>query len=650
MLKAIYFFLFFSIVVIDFVAATEIERQSATLTASDLFPVNASQPMPSLFSSDIGDAYFPSITLEPGDLPDNLPPSNQTSGNVTAQGNWVGTSLYGYNGCKKAGFSKAKINNAYYDMWKLTNRDGIKKNIDWNSAAALEFLGPPANNGVQQESIQQLFDTAASVTYSNLNPYAHYIHVRCDDPRKDCSNQCKPSTGKPNPDQKGLTLAYSMQEDPDDGYSMINFCPPFFRMRRLEDAALNFGKSRTPPLNYWLRNYENTALVFLHELFHLNYFMGTDGSNHVTDMSISFNKRDENNELYTVTEVAYGPSNTKIMARFQELKKYPDNFRAGYYVMRNSDNLAWFALAKYVQDRIGVYPHLPIIYNQINGPPYRDIGGLGIFEDNSNPVFNFTIAGNETTADNITSALGIDDGLPDENSCSDDITATGQTFDTTSAAQNATLNISGMANDTVYPAAYMTNLTSWLESDFGVTPSNSSEATTTTSPTSTPTCIGNQVESSCIADTLPSVTPYAGSQGPSCARADGAAGSAPRLNMTVAQDAASQFCANLVNTNVVLSSSTANPAPDVEAGAAEGGADMVLTAMYDETSCPQDKSNSTLDFGTMGLDACFGLLFTALSEECAEDSTWTDYNPDWTLEGGVYADACGLFTIFSQTG
>jgi hypothetical protein len=37
---------------------------------------------------------------------------------------------------------KGWIQEAYTDANKLVNVDGVKANIDWNSAAALEFLGP----------------------------------------------------------------------------------------------------------------------------------------------------------------------------------------------------------------------------------------------------------------------------------------------------------------------------------------------------------------------------------------------------------------------------------------------------------------------------------------------------------------------------
>lgn len=37
---------------------------------------------------------------------------------------------------------KGWIKEAYTDANKLVNYDGVKANIDWDSAAALEFLGP----------------------------------------------------------------------------------------------------------------------------------------------------------------------------------------------------------------------------------------------------------------------------------------------------------------------------------------------------------------------------------------------------------------------------------------------------------------------------------------------------------------------------
>lgn len=81
----------------------------------------------------------------------------------------------------------------------------------------------------------------------------------------------------------------------------------------------------------------------------------------------------------TQTEMAYGPLRTKILARFQG---GPGLGTTGYWVQRNSDNLAYYALAKYVTKQIGdIYPHLPIVTHDISGPPYPPLPKtLALFE------------------------------------------------------------------------------------------------------------------------------------------------------------------------------------------------------------------------------------------------------------------------------
>ena len=206
---------------------------------------------------------------------------------------------------------------AYYDQWKLTNRKGVKKNINWNSAAALEYLGPPANNQRYRKQIENLYNHASSVIYSNKNPFSHYIHIRCDDPVDRCFTKCKPADGSPTT-QKGTLIAYAMQKDPDDSYSMINVCPRFMQMRRLRDNAIKFGKSRPKPDRFHLKEYDNTARVMLHEIFHLNFFMNTEGENadkHVNDLSISYETTQNGVTTFYVTQNAYDPLNVKILAR-----------------------------------------------------------------------------------------------------------------------------------------------------------------------------------------------------------------------------------------------------------------------------------------------------------------------------------------------
>jgi len=62
----------------------------------------------------------------------------------------------------------------------------VASNIDWNNAAALEFLGAPGLNKGQQTQIQAVFANVATMIYSYKNPFQHYIKVRCDDPAKLC--------------------------------------------------------------------------------------------------------------------------------------------------------------------------------------------------------------------------------------------------------------------------------------------------------------------------------------------------------------------------------------------------------------------------------------------------------------------------------
>lgn len=65
----------------------------------------------------------------------------------------------------------------------------MASNIDWNNAAALEFLGAPGLNQGKQGQIQAVLKNVATMIYSYENPFQHYIKVRCDDPRKKCQKR-----------------------------------------------------------------------------------------------------------------------------------------------------------------------------------------------------------------------------------------------------------------------------------------------------------------------------------------------------------------------------------------------------------------------------------------------------------------------------
>ena len=148
-----------------------------------------------------------------------------------------------------------------------------------------------------------------------------------------------------------------------------------------------------------------------------------------------------------------------------------------------------------------------------------------------------------------------------------------------------------------------------LHNDFAEPPSNRKRdaaasctfpvptSTSSAVPTSTGTsvCVGNQVQGSCTAASLPSSTPYSGYLGPVCAKADGLPENAPRLNASLAHAVAQGYCQNLHDSKVVLSRDKPNPTPPTGLqGTAEDGGSTVVLVTYLENSCPEDCSTSTL--------------------------------------------------------
>jgi len=168
-------------------------------------------------------------------------------------------------GCSKTW--KRNIKEAYDDFKTLSNTDGVFQNIDWNSAAALEYLGPPAFNVRQRKQIQAVFANAATVyPGSFFTPFRWYIRVRCDDPFKRCARDnrddpCDPPENPP-PTPCGNTLnAYTRNSDPtDDRYSMINFCKRFFDDTKSLTNALAYGSALASPDKFNLDSYGNRGM------------------------------------------------------------------------------------------------------------------------------------------------------------------------------------------------------------------------------------------------------------------------------------------------------------------------------------------------------------------------------------------------------
>jgi hypothetical protein len=156
------------------------------------------------------------------------------------------------------------------------------------------------------------------------------------------------------------------------------------------------------------------------------------------------------------------------------------------------------------------------------------------------------------------------------------------------------------------------------------------------------------VQGSCVQASLPSSSPDSGIQQPVCYKVDDPSTLYLRFNIDKAKEAASAFCASLISRGVVLDAQHTTISPYIVSGAAENNGSLALTVLFDVDSCPTDKSMQSVDFAKLGQTECENDLFVAISEVCAQDSTWGDFNPDYTVEGGVFANDCGLWSMGGQ--
>ena len=168
--------------------------------------------------------------------------------------------------------------------------------------------------------------------------------------------------------------------------------------------------------------------------------------------------------------MAYSPLGTKLLARWQGGAGLGST---GYWVQRNSDNLAYYALAKYVTGKIGnIYPHLPIVTNELSGPPYQaPPSTLAEFvTDGSNFYLNTT---DDVSTFETEWALDVGDDYP---GCSDD-----ENSDAASEA-GSPINIDGFAPASAYPDDYNSQVSSWISALATSTSSSTPTPSSTTTP------------------------------------------------------------------------------------------------------------------------------------------------------------------------
>ncbi|KAI0190469.1 hypothetical protein EV127DRAFT_495166 [Xylaria flabelliformis] len=392
-----------------------------------------SDPIPLPKPTDHPEQQLPSsITQE--QMQDAEPPRDP----VDVQ-NWFGTSLYGFDGC---GDNKQAIKDAYKDANKIASTDGVKSDIDWSSNAALEFLGPPALNKKQQPRIQAVMTNMETVRSGWApRPFANWIQARCDDPKKRCTIECPKAL---EDEDEARTRAYSINPSELNGrdWPYINFCPPFFELKSLGDAMKDTSSNSDPRTKFNLENYITST--FLHELFHIDLaadsVKGTPNPK-IRDLNIRYNRQDGSQRLSNFYK-AYGSLYAKILARF--VPRVGDK-TTGYYVQRNDDNLSRFALAKYVEKRIGSYPFLPQVYwrlDEIQEPNPRP-NSIGVAWENDpehGAVLNLTY-------------VTIMQALPDENGKCPTGTDLGED-DYEAAAAVA---------DEEYPSSYLDAQKEWFE-------------------------------------------------------------------------------------------------------------------------------------------------------------------------------------------
>jgi hypothetical protein len=148
------------------------------------------------------------------------------------------TRLVGYDGCTCCPIDQGEaIKVAWRQSWDVM---GVIRElrIDWNEAAALEYLGPSSFNVQYQATIQQILNNLGTMDGRWVEvPLDWRINVRCDDWLNEC----------------GTDFAYSSDIGP-MGIATINFCDDFFKTPHLFNLVSEGQKS---PNFWWKYNMEN---------------------------------------------------------------------------------------------------------------------------------------------------------------------------------------------------------------------------------------------------------------------------------------------------------------------------------------------------------------------------------------------------------
>ncbi|KAF2629578.1 hypothetical protein BU25DRAFT_269408 [Macroventuria anomochaeta] len=270
----------------------------------------------------------------------------------------LAASLTGGEGCSSSDIED--IRNGFIEMTELFQ---AALPYDQNGQPAVELFGQPLRIANYSSMIESNLKRAAQ--YANLkgnetvNPD---VYVRCDDP----NNICK--TGNK---REGNHVAYNMGNLP-----MINFCKDYFKLDGLEErvdrkAGNQMEKER-------LHEYYNRATLWARMVMHIggvgvavvenavparaNSTSGrewetivTEGAMNTTVLAGVLNDRPDGtgpNDAQTL-KYAYGVTRSKLLAVLSTQMPYD--------AANNAENYALYAQARYILQKKGFYPNVPVM-------------------------------------------------------------------------------------------------------------------------------------------------------------------------------------------------------------------------------------------------------------------------------------------------
>lgn len=134
---------------------------------------------------------------------------------------------------------------------------------------------------------------------------------------------------------------------------LINFCAPFFRTDSLSRVIERAKNEKDREIKGDLNSYVNRGYILLREMIHIDKIVKPIIGKSIGDLYIAYH--DETGKE-AVSKVQ-GPFLTKLLAYRLRLGGH----YVRYWIKSSADNMAWYAVAIYVQKQFGDYPALPFI-------------------------------------------------------------------------------------------------------------------------------------------------------------------------------------------------------------------------------------------------------------------------------------------------